>query len=199
MKVGIMGGTFDPIHIGHLLLGEFAYEQCKLDEIWFLPNGNPPHKDVTDSGSDLAHRIAMVKNAIEGVPHFRLSLHEADEGVHYTYKTLLELQELYPENEWYFILGADSLFSIETWKFFREIFPSCKILAAMRDDKDVEEMQKQIDYLTESFGADIELLRAPLLEISSTTIRERAARGLNVHYMVPDKVADYIMENALYK
>ena len=199
MKVGIMGGTFDPIHIGHLLLGEFAYEQCNLDEIWFLPNGNPPHKDVTDSGSDLAHRIAMVKNAIEGVPHFRLSLHEADEGVHYTYKTLLELQELYPENEWYFILGADSLFSIETWKFFREIFPSCRILAAMRDDKDVEEMEKQITYLTESYGADIELLRAPLLEISSTTIRDRAAKGLNVHYMVPDKVADYIVENGLYK
>lgn len=199
MRIGIMGGTFDPIHIGHLLLGEFAFEQFNLDEIWFLPNGNPPHKDTDEMDTVLGHRVAMVKAAIKGAPHFKLSLHEAKKGVHYTYKTLLEFHELYPGNEFYFILGADSLFSIEDWKFFREIFPNCKILAAMRDDKDVSDMQKQISYLSEKYGADIELLRAPLLEISSTTIRERAAKGLTVHYMVPDMVADYIKSHHLYK
>lgn len=199
MKIGIMGGTFDPIHIGHLLLGEFAFEEFKLDEIWFLPNGNPPHKDTEDMDTSLTHRIEMVKAAISGSPHFKLSMHEAKKGISYTYRTMRDFHELYPGNEFYFILGADSLFSIEQWKYFKEIFPTCTILAAMRDDKDVRDMQKQIAYLKKKYEAEIELLRAPLLEISSTTIRERAAKGLTVHYFVPDAVADYIKEHHLYK
>ena len=78
MKIGIMGGTFDPIHIGHLLLGEFAYEDFGLDEIWFLPNGNPPHKANADTGTSLEHRIAMIRQAIAGVPHFLLTLHDTN-------------------------------------------------------------------------------------------------------------------------
>ena len=137
MRIGIMGGTFDPIHIGHLLLGEFAYEQFHLDEVWFLPNGNPPHKEVEDTEEALAHRVEMVRLAVRENPHFQLSLHEAKKDCHsYTYKTLQEFHALYPENEYFFILGSDSLFSIEQWKYFKEIFPSCTILAAMRDDKD---------------------------------------------------------------
>ena len=125
MRIGIMGGTFDPIHIGHLLLGEFAYEQFHLDEVWFLPNGNPPHKEVEDTEEALAHRVEMVRLAVRENPHFQLSLHEAKKDCHsYTYKTLQEFHALYPENEYFFILGADSLFSIEQWKYFKEIFPS---------------------------------------------------------------------------
>lgn len=200
MKIGIMGGTFDPIHIGHLLLGEFAYEDFGLDEIWFLPNGNPPHKETADTGTSLEHRIEMIRKAIEGVPHFRLNLHEANTEEHsYTYRTMQEFNQMFPEHEFYFILGADSLFSIEQWKYFREIFPTCTILAAMRDDKDAREMQRQILYLTEKYGARIRLLQAPLLEISSTVIRNRASRDLGVRYMVPDSVAEYIRTNHLYK
>lgn len=200
MKVGIMGGTFDPIHIGHLLLAEFAYEDFELDEIWFLPNGNPPHKETEESGDALNHRIEMVRRAIGNVPYFKLCLHEANENRHsYTYQTMRELNAQYPEYEFYFILGADSLFSIEYWKFFREIFPSCIILAAMRDDKDVEDMMMQIHYLEHEYGAKIKLLRAPLLEISSTTIRRRAKAGKSVSYMVPDSVAHYIKEHHLYQ
>ena len=116
-----------------------------------------------------------------------------------TYKTMQEFNSRYPENEFYFILGTDSLFSIEQWKYFREIFPTCTILAAMRDDKDAEDMKTQIKYLNEKYGARIELLQAPLVEISSTTIRERSARDLSVRYMVPDAVAEYIAEHHLYK
>ena len=200
MKIGIMVGTFDPIHIGHLLLGEFAYEDFGLDEIWFLPNGNPPHKETADTGTSLEHRIEMIRKAIEGVPHFRLNLHEANTEEHsYTYQTMQEFNQMFPEHEFYFILGADSLFSIEQWKYFREIFPTCTILAAMRDDKDGREMQRQILYLTEKYGARIRLLQAPLLEISSTVIRDRASRDLGVRYMVPDSVAEYIRTNHLYK
>lgn len=200
MKIGIMGGTFDPIHIGHLLLGEFAYEDFGLDEIWYLPNGNPPHKQQAEEKHALNHRVEMIRQAIRDVPHFKLCLHEAKETEHsYTYKTMRELNALYPENDFYFILGADSLFSIETWKYFREIFPTCTILAAMRDDKDAADMQRQIRYLEEKYGARIRILQAPLLEISSTTLRERASRGQSVSYMVPDAVAEYIKKNHLYQ
>lgn len=200
MKIGIMGGTFDPIHIGHLLLGEFAYENFHLDEIWFLPNGNPPHKTTDESGVSLDDRIEMVKLATDDVPYFRMNLYEASSKKHsYTYSTMRALREMYPEHEFFFILGADSLFSIEQWKNFREIFPSCTILAAMRDDKDTESMQAQIRHLNEKYGADIRLLQAPLVEISSTTIRRRAENGLSIRYMVPDVVSEYIQSNALYK
>ena len=116
MKIGIMGGTFDPIHIGHLLLGEFAYENFSLDEIWFLPNGNPPHKSTDESGVSLADRIEMVRLATEDIPYFRVNLYEASAQKHsYTFSTMKALRGLYPDHEFYFILGADSLFSIEQW------------------------------------------------------------------------------------
>ena len=199
MKIGIMGGTFDPIHIGHLLLAQFAYEECALDEIWFLPNGNPPHKQTKEGQDALAHRVEMVRLAIDDVPYFKLCLHESRINRHsYTYKTMQELNALYPENEFYFILGADSPFAIEEWRNFREIFPSCIILAAVRDDKDADDMKMQTVYLEQEYNARISLLKAPQLEISSTTIRERAEKGLSIHYMVPDSVADYIEKNHLY-
>ena len=128
-----------------------------------------------------------------------MNLSEADTKKHsYTYQTMRHFNEIYPNDEFYFILGADSLFAFEEWKDFRKIFTTCTILAAMRDDKDASAMKGQIRYLTEAYGAHIELLRAPLVEISSTTIRERVAKGLSVRYMVPDVVADYIKEKNLY-
>lgn len=198
-KIGIMGGTFDPIHIGHLLLGQMAYESFHLDEVWFLPNGNPPHKDAVITEEALEHRVNMVELATENVPYFRMVLYEAKLGTHsYTYETMGKFNKLYPGTQFYFILGADSLFAIEEWAHFREIFPTCIILAAMRDDKDQEDMKEQITYLHRKYGANIELLRAPLLEISSTIIRRRAFQKQSVSYMVPDAVANYIVQNNLY-
>ena len=200
MKIGIMGGTFDPIHIGHLLLGQFAYENFNLDEVWYLPNGNPPHKVTDETGPALHHRIDMVELATEDVPYFKVNLYEATAEEHsYTYSTMREFNRMYPEDEFYFILGADSLFSFEKWKYFREIFPTCTILAAMRDDKDADSMWSQIRYLRARYNARIDLLQAPLVEISSTTIRRRAERGLSLRYMVPDCVADYITKHQLYR
>lgn len=200
MKIGIMGGTFDPIHIGHLLLGQFAYENFNLDEVWYLPNGNPPHKETDETEAALHHRIDMVQLATADIPYFKVNLFEATAEEHsYTYSTMREFNRLYPEHEFYFILGADSLFSFEKWKHFREIFPTCVILAAMRDDKDADSMQSQIRYLRARYNARIELLQAPLVEISSTTIRQRAGKGLSVRYMVPDCVADYMTEHRLYR
>ena len=106
MKVGIMGGTFDPIHIGHLLLGEFAYENFDLDEIWFLPNGNPPHKTTDESSVSLADRIEMVRLATDDVPYFRVNLYEATAQKHsYTFSTMKALRRLYPDHEFFSSLG----------------------------------------------------------------------------------------------
>ncbi|MEF9917242.1 MAG: nicotinate-nucleotide adenylyltransferase [Lachnospiraceae bacterium] len=203
MRIGIMGGTFDPIHIGHLMLGEFAYEAYGLDTVWFLPNGNPPHKSNQLMDTNIMHRIEMTKCAIEDVEHFAISLYEIEglerAKIAYSYETMETFHQLYPNDEFYFIVGADSLFSIEKWKNPKRLFQTCIVLAAFRDDKCVDNMQNQIEYLGLKYGAKIELLSAPLLEISSSTIRDRVKKSYSIRYMVPDKVNEYITAHHLYK
>ena len=116
-KIGIMGGTFDPIHIGHLILGEAAYEQFGLDEVWFLPAGNPPHKRNRAGQAKDAQRVEMVRRAIASNPHFVLCTKEMkDEGYTYSYRTLEAMRKEHPGTEFYFIIGADSLFYFDEWK-----------------------------------------------------------------------------------
>ena len=110
MKIGIMGGTFDPIHNGHLMLGEAAYEAFELDQIWFLPNGNPPHKKNSRIEADASDRVTMTRLAVSGVPYFRVETYEARrKEVSCTYRTLEYFHEKYPNDQMYFIIGADSL------------------------------------------------------------------------------------------
>ena len=200
MKIGIMGGTFDPVHNGHLMLGHAAYEAFSLDQIWFMPNGNPPHKKSETIKSTAEDRMKMNSLAIAPFPEFVLQPYEALRAeVSCSYQTMEHFSKIYPDDEFYFIIGADSLMAIETWVHPERIFPTCTILAAMRDDKDVRTMQEQISYLKERYGAKIELLRAPLLEISSTTIRKRAAMRRGIRYIVPDSVSNYIKEHELYQ
>lgn len=200
MKIGIMGGTFDPIHNGHLTIAEAAYRQFGLDSIWFMPNGNPPHKEKTSIGSDVEHRIRMVKLAIAGHEGFRLERYEADKrSVSCSYETMEHFKKVHPEDEFYFIIGADSLFAIETWVHPERLFPTCTILAAYRDEKNTaEEMERQIEYLREKYGAKLALLRSPLVDVSSTELRERIRRGENVREYIPDLVGNYITEERLY-
>ena len=200
MKIGILGGAFDPIHNGHLSLGEYALEAFTLDEVWFLPNGSPPHKytsDSTDGG--LTHRIRMIERAIESNPTFKLSLHEArTDFTSYTYTTLQSFNKMYPTYEFYFIVGADALFSIENWKNFTEIFRRCTILAAVRGEHSISSLVEQIRRLEDIYRGKIELLQAPKLEISSSVIRERVKAKRTISYMVPESVELYIHENNLY-
>lgn len=200
MKIGIMGGTFDPIHIGHLMLGEFAHEIFSLDKVWFMPNGNPPHKKLDLINISVKHRVEMTKLAIEDTEYFGLELFEINNPeISFSYHTLEHFKHIFPNDEFYFILGADSLFSIDHWKEPQRLFNTCTILAAIRDDKGIEDMQEQISYLKSKYQVNIELLRAPLLEISSSVIRERAANNHTIKFMVPDSVALYIKANNLYK
>lgn len=201
MKIGIMGGTFDPIHNGHLMLGEAAYQLFHLDEIWFMPNGNPPHKHRSSIESDVADRVEMVRLAIQGHKSFRLQPYEAQKKeVSYSYETLEHFNEAYEYDAFYFIIGADSLFAIEGWVHPERIFPTCTILAAYRDDIDTkEEMSRQIDYLRGKYHAKIELLATPLMHVSSSELRTRLKHGGDISQMVPEKVRAYIKNHHLYK
>ena len=201
MKIGIMGGTFDPIHNGHLMLGEYAYHNFELDEIWFLPNGNPPHKDNPDIRKDTEDRVKMTELAIEDVPYFRLSTYETERiEPSYSYRTMEHFRVVYPEHEFYFIIGADSLFSIEKWKCVDRLFKTTVILAAYRGDADTpEEMNGQIRYLNQKYHSDIRLLRTPILPASSHEIRKQIEEEHIQGLPIPPKVAAYIQEKHLYQ
>ena len=200
MKIGIMGGTFDPIHNGHLMLGEYAYQEFQLDEVWFMPNGNPPHKSNDTIESQTKNRVEMVRRAIAGKEYFSLQLYETkNKEVNYSYKTMEHFKKAYPEYTFYFIIGADSLFSIEKWVHPEILLRDCIVLAAYRDDKGTDEMLSQIQYLNDKYGADIRLLNTPNVDISSSDIRERIKDGLSIRKMVPEAVFNYIEQNQLFR
>lgn len=201
-KIGIMGGTFDPVHNGHLMLADTAYRQFDLDQVWFLPNGNPPHKKEENIGTDARHRSRMVALAIQGRDYCRLEEYEVRRReVSCSYQTLEHFRKQYPEDEFYFIIGADSLFAIETWVHPERIFPACVILAACRDDHDsLEEMKAQIGHLKRRYPkARIQLLRSPLIPVSSSEIRRKIQAGLSIAEEVPEEVEAYIKEEELYE
>ena len=201
-KIGIMGGTFDPVHNGHLMLADTAYRQFDLDQVWFLPNGNPPHKKEENIGTDARHRSRMVALAIQGRDYCRLEEYEVRRReVSCSYQTLEHFRKQYPEDEFYFIIGADSLFAIEAWVHPERIFPACVILAACRDDHDtLEEMKAQIGHLKKVYPkARIRLLRSPLIPVSSSEIRRKIRAGLSIAEEVPEEVEAYIKEEELYE
>ena len=200
-KTGIMGGTFNPIHVGHLILAETARTEFNLDEILFIPSGISYMKQGTNilSGEQRAEMVAL---AIANNPHFRLSLMEIERaGNTYTYETLETLHSANPDTEYYFILGADSLFAIRNWKYPEKIFSSCRLLAALREqpDKHTSELMTEIAYLQETYQAGIDLLQCGKMEISSTKIREMIRLGQSVRYLVPDKVIEYMDKKHLYR
>ena len=135
-----MGGTFDPIHNGHLAIAKAAYEQFGLDKVWFLPNGNPPHKALTDIGSPIEDRIRMVELAIAGHTGFRLEAYEARrKSISCSYETMEHFTKTYPKDDFFFIVGADSLFTVDKWVHPERLFLTCTILAAFRDEMNTRE------------------------------------------------------------
>lgn len=199
-EIGIMGGTFDPIHNGHLMLGRQAYEEYHLDEVWFMPSGNPPHKKdhlVTDA----ALRCKMVRLAIEGFPKFRLSEFEVRRaGNTYTAETLRLLHLHYPEHRFYFIVGADSLYEIENWFHPEQVMSQTILLAAGREYADApRNMEEQIAYLKEKYKADIRMLHCREMDISSNELRDMESHGHRITRYVPRSVENYIQIHKLYQ
>ncbi len=197
-KNGIMGGTFNPIHNGHLALAQSALEQFALDEVLFMPCG-VPYMKADQHVEDGQIRAEMTALAIEGRPHFRLSLMELEqEGNTYTYQTLERLKSENPETVYYFIAGADSLFHMTKWAHPERIFADCRVLAAVRDDKTTEDMEAQIRFLERQYNARIHLLQTETMDISSSGIRRKVAAGESIADMVPEAVRIYIDRKRLY-
>ena len=198
-KVGIMGGTFNPIHIGHLILAETARTQYSLDEILFIPSGLSYMKQQMDIPAGEV-RADMTSLAIEDNPFFALSLMEIERGGNtYTYETLEALKVQNPDNEYYFILGADSLFAIEKWQSTQKIFELCTILVAVRNDGNLGNIQAEAERLSAKYQGNVLLLDCGNMEISSTRIRDNVKNGHSIRYLVPDKVIQYIEEHNLYR
>lgn len=198
-KVGIMGGTFDPIHIGHLILGECAYEQFHLDTVLFMPSGNPPHKANRPDGATARQRLEMTALAIQDNPNFSLYSGEmVRSGFTYTNDTVRMLKEQHPDTEYYFIIGGDSLMSFDTWKNPEIICRNCILLAAVRDHLAASQMEEKMTELRKRYGARIHMLYSTELDIASSQLRKWYREGRSLRYYVPDAVLEYMAENGVY-
>ena len=198
-KIGIMGGTFDPIHYGHLMIAENAREQFGLDKVLFIPTGNPPHKQ-RQHVTEAIHRCRMVSLAIEDNEAFAMDETEVESSdTSYTYLTLKKIRDRYREAHLYFILGADSLFDFESWKEPEAILEHCSILAAFRYHVHQDCFFEEIGYLNCKYQEHFFPLNTPNLEVSSQDIRNRLQYGRTVRYLVPRNVELYIRKHHLYE
>lgn len=197
IKVGIMGGTFDPIHIGHLILAMEAINYKNLDEVWFIPTGNPnfkQDKNVTDKQK----RFEMVKIATQDNKKFKVCDYEINKnGVTYSWETMKYLRENY-DYDFYFIMGEDSLMSVETWENAEDFLKNTKILACIRRQEEMSKLDVKIDDL-KSKGYFVEKIPTSFIDISSTKIREKVQTNQDFRYFVPNQVFEYIVRNKLYE
>lgn len=197
-KYGIFGGSFNPIHYGHLMICEYIKEEMDLDKVIFIPTGNPPHKELELSAKD---RYEMVRLAISPNPDFEISDIETTRvKKSYTVDTIRELKKIYKEEKLYFLIGLDSIFQLKTWMKIGDLSQEIEFVVALRPGYlDREEINKEIDFLRENFGTKINLIKTPLYEISSTDLRDRIREGKSLRYLIPKKVLDYIEESGFYK
>jgi nicotinate-nucleotide adenylyltransferase len=195
-QLGVFCGTFNPVHLGHLLIAEFAYDQFQLDKVLFIPSPKPPHKvkDILDKES----RYAMVLAAIEGNDHFEASRIEMDrEGPSYTVDTLSQLKKTYgDETQLNLIVGQDNLKYLHEWHDSPRLFTLCRILVAARAP-DPESTQATDERMVPN-GANVNLIVFPDFPVSSSAVRSRLRAGQTVLYMVPPKVNDLLKEKRHY-
>lgn len=199
MKIGIIGGTFNPIHFGHLILSEYIREEMDLDKIIFIPTRIPPHKSSTNIPSG-AIRMEMLSLAIKSNNNFSVSSIELDrEGTSYTIDTIIELNKNYPDDEFYLIIGEDSLFQLHTWERFNQLIKESNFIVADRISSEDIQVENRIQELNHRYNGNIVKANSPLIEISSTMIRDRVNGGLSIKYLVPEEVENYILNKGLYK
>ena len=198
-KTGILGGTFNPIHNGHLQLAQSAMQQYGLDEVIFMPAGCPYLKDNA-SIPDGKTRYDMVKLAIRDFAYFSVSDMEINRpGYTYTYETILNLKKINPHNDFFFILGADCLFSIDKWKEMQTIFDNCTLLVAIRNNIGYLDLSEKKHMLSDMFGAKIEFIDFAKKDISSTHIRKMFLNHESTENYLPEQVALFIKNHRLYE
>lgn len=185
-KVGILGGTFNPPHNGHLIIANEVFDALKLDEIRFMPNAIPPHKEKAGDAK-LNHRLDMTRLAIEDTPYFQLETAEIERGgKSYTFDTLVELKVKEPDVDFFFIIGGDSIDTLETWYRIKELLQLVTFVGVGRRGS-----VGQTDF-------PIVKVDIPLIDVSSTLIRRRFTEGKTVKFLIPEKVEHYIREECLY-
>jgi len=185
-RIGILGGTFDPPHLGHLFIAEEVRISMNLDEIWFIPTFTPPHKDETKTNAK--DRLTMLYKATENNSHFKVNTIEIDRsGKSYTYDTITFLKEKFPDKAFYFIIGADMVEYLPNWYRVDELVKLVSFIGVKRAG-----YQLNTDY-------PVKQVDIPMIDISSTMLRKRLKSGKTVHYMVPEPVISYIKEKRLYE
>jgi nicotinate-nucleotide adenylyltransferase len=193
-RVGILGGTFDPPHIGHLVLAQYARDALDLACVLFVPAADPPHKDQLRHG--IEHRLPMLELAVAGNDKFVISRVDVDRpGPHYTVDMIRILQAQQPDTEFYFLMGGDSLHHLPEWYHPLELIALCKLAVMARPGTEVEPDLRALPGLAER----VVVIDSPMLGFSSTEIAERLEAGRSVRYLVPDSVLTYIQDHRLYQ
>lgn len=198
MRIGIIGGTFDPIHLGHMLIAKEARTRLELDRILFVPAGAPPHKTeqpVTDPGA----RLTMVQLAISDYSHYGVSRLDIDRrGPSYTVDTIRLLRDEWGmDAEIYFLIGADSLIDLPIWRQPEHLLRLCQVVALRRPGYEVD--LGELDRLLPEAAFLVRMMDLPMLDISSTEIRQRVRQGESISHLVPPAVERYIIDNGLYR
>ena len=189
-RLGILGGTFDPVHSGHVLLAQSVFEQLHLDRVLFVPAADPPHKNSLVAST--AHRFEMVRLALEGLDGLEISRAELDrDGPSYTVETLRHFRSLDADSDLYLIIGADNIADLPTWYDPEGILALATVVSGSRDERALAG--------NSTFGDRIQRLPTPTYDISSTDIRQRLLQGLPVRYLVPEVVERYMATHELYR
>lgn len=198
-RLGIMGGTFDPIHYGHLVAAEGARYEYRLEKVIFIPAGQPPHKPNIKL-TDPWQRFEMTRLAVTSNPYFEEMPIEIERpGPSYAIDTVSEISRLFPGAQIFFITGADAVFKILSWKRVEELLSICKFIAATRPGYKLDEMWKKIGTLPQDLKKNIFCMEVPALAISSTDIRQRVREGRPIKYLLPEPVEEYIASNSIYQ
>lgn len=194
MNIGILGGTFNPIHYGHTFIANYVLDYMELDEIMFIPSGNPPHKDK-QIVIDKIHRKNMVELAIKNNNKFSMNSIEIDkEGYSYSYDTLTALIEKNPNSNFYYIIGQDAFIFMDKWYRYKELFEIANFVIVTRG----EEIKNKIEDMYKEQNAKMIFVNSPMIDISSTQIRQRLKYNKSIKYFVNEDVEEYILKNKLY-
>ncbi|NBG88940.1 nicotinate-nucleotide adenylyltransferase [Isachenkonia alkalipeptolytica] len=199
-KVGVIGGSFDPIHFGHLRIAQIALEEHHLEEILFIPSGNPPHKKTKDL-SPAIDRLNMVKLAVDDNQNFTACDYEIYEsGITYTILTIKELQKQYPKGTVFsFILGADAFLDMDSWRDLEEFLSIVELIVLSRSYYKTSKVEEKIKHYQEQYPCNIQTIYAKTLNISATSLRKLVKSGKSLRYLVPSEVDKYIYTRGLYK
>lgn len=198
-KIGVFGGTFNPIHNGHISLGVYCKEDLNLDKLMLIPTYTPPHKSSNEL-ADEEHRLKMCKLATEQYGYFEVSDIEIKrKGKSYTYETLKSLKEIYTQDDLYLIVGADMFLTLDKWKNPESIFKDVTIAAVPRNDDDKEDLTSYYESTIKSLGAKAVILDNPVVQVSSTYIRENIDNYQLIKSLIDSNVYEYIVKNNLYR